>query len=80
MRAPWEVTTLVASLPVLVLGLGTALPHTRHRQVHEWRLQRARSCPGTPFVPCPPQAPGPKPQPLDAERTEVPHRSRTGIH
>jgi hypothetical protein len=25
MRAPWEVTTLVASLPVLVLGLGTAL-------------------------------------------------------
>jgi hypothetical protein len=26
-RAPWEVTTLVASLPVLVLGLGTALAH-----------------------------------------------------
>jgi hypothetical protein len=27
-RALWEVTTLVASLPVLVLGLGTALAHT----------------------------------------------------
>ena len=26
-RAPWQVTTLVASLPVLVLGLGTALAH-----------------------------------------------------
>jgi hypothetical protein len=26
-RAPWEVTTLVASLPVVVLGLGTALAH-----------------------------------------------------
>ena len=26
-RAPWPVTTLVASLPVVVLGLGTALAH-----------------------------------------------------
>ncbi len=26
-RAPWEVTTLVSSLPVLVLGMGTALAH-----------------------------------------------------
>jgi len=26
-RAPWQVTTLVASLPVVVLGLGTALAH-----------------------------------------------------
>lgn len=26
-RAPWGVTTLVASLPVVVLGLGTALAH-----------------------------------------------------
>jgi hypothetical protein len=26
-RAPWEVTTLVSCLPVLVLGMGTALAH-----------------------------------------------------
>jgi hypothetical protein len=29
-RAPWQVTTLVASLPVVVLGLGTALAHMLH--------------------------------------------------
>jgi hypothetical protein len=29
-RAPWEVTTLVASLPVVVLGFGTALAHLLH--------------------------------------------------
>src|SRR5579875_984814 len=26
-RAPWEITTLVSCLPVLVLGMGTALAH-----------------------------------------------------
>jgi hypothetical protein len=26
-RAPWEVTTVVACLPVLVLGMGSALAH-----------------------------------------------------
>jgi hypothetical protein len=29
-RAPWVVTMLVASLPVVVLGLGTALAHMLH--------------------------------------------------
>jgi hypothetical protein len=29
-RAPWEVTTVVACLPVLVLGMGTALAHLLH--------------------------------------------------
>jgi hypothetical protein len=29
-RAPWTVTTLVASLPVVVLGMGTALAHMLH--------------------------------------------------
>ena len=26
-RAPWAITTLVSCLPVLVLGMGTALAH-----------------------------------------------------
>lgn len=29
-RAPWEVTTLVSCLPVLVLGMGAALAHMLH--------------------------------------------------
>ena len=29
-RAPWIVTMLVASLPVVILGLGTALAHMLH--------------------------------------------------
>jgi hypothetical protein len=29
-RAPWEVTTLVSCLPVLVLGMGAALAHMIH--------------------------------------------------
>jgi len=29
-RAPWPITTLVSCLPVLVLGMGTALAHMLH--------------------------------------------------
>jgi hypothetical protein len=34
-RAPWEVTTLVACLPVLVLGMGAALAHMIHADAVE---------------------------------------------
>ena len=30
-RAPWPITTLVSCLPVLVLGMGTALTHMLRR-------------------------------------------------
>ncbi len=42
-QAPWEITTVVSCLPVLVLGMGTALAH----------LLRARPCSGTPAGPAP---------------------------
>jgi hypothetical protein len=32
-RAPWEITTLVSCLPVLVLGMGAALAHMIHADV-----------------------------------------------
>ena len=31
-RAPWAITTIVSCLPVLVLGMGTALAHMRRRR------------------------------------------------
>ena len=31
-HAPWQITTLVASLPVAVLGMGAALAHLIHDQ------------------------------------------------
>lgn len=34
LRAPWEVTTLVSCLPVLVLGMGAALAHMLHTDAH----------------------------------------------
>lgn len=30
-EAPWQITTIVASLPVIVLGMGAALAHLLHR-------------------------------------------------
>jgi hypothetical protein len=39
-RAPWEVTTLVSCLPVLVLGMGAALAHMLHTDA---RLAGVRS-------------------------------------
>ena len=46
-RAPWEVTTVVSCLPVLVLGLGSALAHLLRSDVSLAGL-RARSRPCTP--------------------------------
>jgi len=37
-RAPWTVTTAVSCLPVLVLGLGTALAHLLHADAHNTDL------------------------------------------
>src|SRR6266702_3148875 len=37
-RAPWIVTTAVSCLPVLVLGMGTALPHLLHADAHNTDL------------------------------------------
>jgi hypothetical protein len=34
-HAPWEITTLVAALPVAVLGMGAALAHLLHRATSE---------------------------------------------
>ena len=34
-RAPWQITTIVACLPVAVLGLGAALRHLAHRPATE---------------------------------------------
>ena len=39
-RAPWPVTTLVSCLPVLVLAMGTALPHAARRRSHRSRRTR----------------------------------------
>jgi hypothetical protein len=36
-RAPWEVTTVVACLPVLVLGMGTGLAHLLHADAADRR-------------------------------------------
>jgi hypothetical protein len=38
-RAPWEVTTLVSCLPVLVLGLGSALAHLLRSDASAARTQ-----------------------------------------
>jgi len=42
-RAPWPITTAVSCLPVLVLGMGTALTHLLHADLHHPRPDNATS-------------------------------------
>jgi hypothetical protein len=42
-RAPWEVTTLVACLPVAVLGMGSALAHLLRSDAATVKLQEANA-------------------------------------
>lgn len=53
-RAPWPITTIVSCLPVLVLGMGTALAHMLRRHGgHRYAEQpgRATSRPSVPGGP-----------------------------
>jgi hypothetical protein len=70
-RAPWPITTLVSCLPVLVLGMGTALAHmlhadtaaadTPHSQAAGPAIRCPRSSPATFCSPPAPTAPRPIP-------------------
>jgi hypothetical protein len=77
-RAPWAVTTLVSCLPVLVLGMGTALAHMLREDAAA--ADRARSdAPGPPtrVVPTcsPDEQSGDQPNQDPPDRTATEHRS-----
>jgi len=59
-RAPWPVTTIVSCLPVLVLGMGTALAHMLRADTETTGMPGSRAA-GHPAVACPdsgPEGPG----------------------
>lgn len=64
-RAPWQVTTLVASLPVVVLGLGTALAHMLHADA---------------VTADQPVRPGPETAVDGPDLSSVPHQERDPAH
>ena len=58
-RAPWEVTTLVSCLPVLVLGMGAALAHMLHADVSHAGTGAEGNVAATDPAPIPADQPGP---------------------
>jgi hypothetical protein len=45
-HAPWAITTAVSCLPVLVLGMGAALTHLLHADLHDPEPQARTTVPG----------------------------------
>jgi hypothetical protein len=83
-RAPWTVTTLVSCLPVLVLGMGTALAHMlREDAAAAGRAQTTAPGPATraPLAWSPGGQPGDQPDQNPPDRTTIeprpPGRPRT---
>ena len=72
-RAPWPITTLVSCLPVLVLAMGTALPHMLRADAAADQPDAGTSGPAacrSPLVPRGPRrtTPGPDHRPRDTGR------------
>jgi hypothetical protein len=83
-RAPWCVTTLVSCLPVLVLGMGTALAHMlREDAAAAGHARTSAPGPGTsvPLTWSPAEQPGDQPDRNPPDRTTIeprpPGRTRT---
>jgi hypothetical protein len=77
-RAPWAVTTLVSCLPVLVLGMGTALAHLlREDAAAADRAQPGAPGPTTRALPTctPDQQPEDQPDQDPPDRTAAEHRA-----
>jgi hypothetical protein len=75
--APWAITTLVSCLPVLVLGMGTALAHLlREDAAAAGRTQTGAPGPATRVLPTrsPDQQSGDQPDQSPPDRTATEHR------
>jgi len=70
-RAPWGVTTLVSCLPVLVLGMGTALAHMLREDAAAGHAQTGTPGPATrvPLAWSPAAQPGDQPDQDPPDRT-----------
>jgi AraC-like DNA-binding protein len=60
-RAPWQITTLVACLPVAVLGMGAALAHLVRAEPASARAEQAREATPPAVDAAPVDVPAPRP-------------------
>jgi hypothetical protein len=67
-RAPWTITTIVSCLPVLVLGMGTALAHMLRDDATNSRTQTRTTGPATVQSPA---------RPVEDQTTQDPDPDRT---